>query len=1027
MSYHPIRYVCCFVGAALVLAPDASPLLGAEPAAGHASAWTTRAWKSDDGLPNNHVTGLAQTPDGYLWAATYAAPARFDGVAFEEFLPKNLGLGANQKISALALGRDGALWLGTLHGGIVRVDRTGARPVGEGLPYKPVEQLLELPDGALWVTHQGGTVARFRDGALTHFGPSKGIPRADVPSRYVCSLALDARGRLWFSKDGHVGVLRDERFVTLLRLGPANARIAPARAGGIWICSEGRLFHFDEGQPLTPQGTFASATAEVAALLEDRNGGVWIGTAASGLFHFARAKFATIATSDLRITSLIEDRKGNLWVGTVGGGLNQVRPRLVTLETDATGLPTGVVQSLAEDQTGALWATTQTGLLLHRSGDQWHTISAGPKWPGGRASALAVDAAGALWIGTRDRALHRWKDGVFTSVRRNDGLAGREIHALVAGRDGGLWIGLTSPETVQRLRHGRLETFPMPENIRVIRAMAEDTFGNLWIGSSRGMLLRIRDGQVSDETRATTGEARSIRCLRATPDGSLWIGYADESLGWWKDGRFIHLTTAQGFPEANVSQIVPDRRGWLWFAGDHGIFKVRQSALEQLALGHTPHAHFVRYGQSEGLFSLEANFGDSPGALYASDGRLLIPMRTALAVIDPRQAHEDPEPPPLLLRRVLVDEKPVAAYGGTVAARGVVDLSAPHPTLALPPAHFRLSFEFATLSYRAPENVRFRYRLAGFDRDWTAAGTARSAVYSRLPAGNYEFQVQACNGDGVWNETGTSLAFLVTPFLWQTWWFRLGALLAFTSLTGFVAWRISLRRVREKLRRLEEQAAVHKERTRIARDLHDDFGTRLTELGLIAELERSDPRDRSDLLGNIRALERDLDTIVWAVNPKNDTLDHLVGFACRVSSELLARSGIRCRLALPDDLPPRPVSPEFRHNVFLVVREAVTNVVKHSSASRVLLRVALDRDTLELQIENDGPGFSVTAAENGERNGLKNMRSRIEELGGAFAIESDPSEGTTIRLRVPLSSGASSPPFRPTVSRHNAPPLRFPS
>lgn len=967
-----------------------------------ASAWSVRAWQSDDGLPNNHVTGLAQTPDGYLWVATYSAPARFDGVKFEEFLPKDLGVGSNQKISALALARSGGLWLGTLHGGVIQLDAKGAQLFGDGLPYKPVQEIVETDDGALWITHQGGSVARLQNGKLTTFGPAQGLPAPDTPNRYVVSFATDTRGRLWFAKDGQVGVFRAEHFVTLARLSPVNARIARARDGGVWIASEGKLFRFEEGQALQSRGEFQKLGTETTALCEDSHGNVWIGTADAGLFNYDGARFQNVPTSDARIATIGEDRKGNLWVGTVGGGLDQVRPRLVTLEADAAGIPGGVVQSLVQDATGALWATTQSGLLLHRSGGAWQTISAGPKWPGGRASAVAVDRDGAVWIGTRDRALHRWKDGAFMSWRRTEGLAGREVHAIVAARNGDLWLGLSSPDVVQRLRDGRFETFPMPDGIRVIRAMAEDNAGNLWVGSSRGLLVRIRDGVVTNETRPTVGEPRSIRCLRATRDGALWIGYADESVGWLKDGRFAHVTNAQGFPEPNVSQILADGAGWLWFAGDHGIFKVRQSALEDLALGRTNRAHFIRFGRSEGLFSLEANFGDTPGAMLTADGRLWFPLRTALAVIDPRQAREDPEPPPLLLRRVLVDDRVVASYGGTVPVRDALDLGDPDATLTLPPDHFRLGFEFTTLSYRAPENARFRYRLDGFDHDWVDAGAARSVTYSRLPAGRYRFQVQACNSDGVWTEQGAALAFAVTPFAWQTWWFRLGALLAFTTATGVAVRRISLRRVRERLRQLEQQAAVQKERTRIARDLHDEFGTRLTELGLIAELERTAERGPSDLIGNIRALERDLDTIVWAVNPKNDTLDHLAGFVARVTGEFLARSGIRCRFDLPDELPARPVTPELRHNVFLVVREAVTNVVKHAAATRVKLSLTLAGDTLRLRVEDDGRGFAVATAEGGERNGLKNMRGRIEELGGELRIASDFARGTIVELEVPL-------------------------
>lgn len=975
-------------------------------------AWTRRVWRSDDGLPNNHVTGLARTPDGYLWVATYSMPARFDGTRFEAHAPKDMGLGSHQKISALAPSEDGGLWLGTLHGAVVQLDSHQLTTTAEGLPYKPVESLVEDGKRTLWISHQGGTLHRLADGVLTVLGPEHGVPLSTTPDRYVCSLAIDTSGIAWLSKDGHIGTLEGDRFQPLAQLAPANARLGAARSGGMWIYAEGQLLRLVAGQPLERLGDVpAKPGTDAHALLEDQHGHVWIGTA-GGLFHYDGRRIQLVPTSDPRISGLLEDDKGQLWVGTVGGGLNGLAPRVISLETTETGLPTGIVQSLAADASGRLWATTQSGLLLRRSpAGTWQTLSSDPAWPGGRAATVAADAHGAVWIGTRDRALHRWKDGAYSSWRRVNGLASREIHGLVVARNGDVWLALSTPDVVQRLRNGKLDTFPMPEGIRVIRAIAEDTAGNIWVGSSKGMLVRIRDGVVNDETAGTSGQPLSIRCLHATPDGSLWIGYADEGIGWWKDGRFIHISPALGLPEPNVSQIVADGTGWLWFAGDHGIFKVRQAELEALALGRTERAHFIRYGPSEGLASVEANFGDSPGAARTSDGRLWIPLRTALAVVDPSLARPDPVPPAVLLKRVTVDERTLAAYTNPVPVRDALDLREAIAPLRFAAGHHRISFEFAALAFASPENVRLRHRLEGLDESWADAGAARHATFSRLPPGRYRFHVQACNSDGVWNEAGASLAFVVAPFIWQTWWFRLGALAVLVAAIGIIVRVVSLRRMQARLRLLEQQAALHKERTRIARDLHDEFGTRLTELGLLAELERN---PSPELIAHIRTLERDLDTLVWAINPRNDTLDHLVGFVCRVAGDFLARCSLRCRFDIPDDLPARPLSPELRHHLFLVVREALNNVVKHASATLVKLSVTLEGDTLRLQIENDGPGFSVAAAEDGARNGLRNMRARIEELGGRFELTSSPRAGTVLAVHVPL------PPAQPPAGLSSA-------
>lgn len=970
------------------------------------SAWSLRVWRSDDGLPNNHVTGLARTPDGFLWVATYASPGRFDGVRFEPYAAKNFAGAPNQKITALQLNRDGGLWMGSLHGQLYLLSAKGIQAYTAGLPDKPVQTLTEDGAGTLWITLQGGLLFRLTQGKFSEFTAAEGLPDDAPPDWNVCTVARDTAGRIWWTKSGQFGPVRDGRLETAFRFRPTATRLASARDGGIWVCSGEQLFKYETDGMVREHGSYKARQLGLTptAVLEDSTGAVWIGTGDSGLFRYNGSHFESIPTSDLRITSIEEDRRGTLWVGTMGGGLNRIRPRVVELATVESGLPFAAIQSVAEDTQGGIWITTQNGLLAYRRGDTWTTISNDPAWPGGRATCVAADPNGGVWIGTRDRTLVRWDGKAFLAWRRPHGLAGREIHTLLVGKTGDLWIGQSSPDIVQRLRDGMFENFTMPPNIRVIRAIAEDQRGDVWLGTTKGMLLRISGKTVIDETRRTTGEPLSIRHLHLTADGGLWIGYADEGVGWLKDGRFFHLKSSAGFPESNVSQIVGDDAGWLWFGGDRGIFKTRQHDLEEFAQGRRPKIHSVRYAQSEGLISLEASTGDTPGSMRSRDGRIWIPMRTGLAIADPKRQVEDSSPPPVRIREMRVDDRVVAAYGGVIPVPNLVDLGSPGTTVTVPPKHLRLEIDFTALDAASPENVRFRYRLDGFDAGWVDGSMHRTVTYSRLAAGHYRFLVQACGSDGVWNAESATFAMIIQPFLWQTWWFRIGALLAFTSITAAIVRYVSLRRVRLRLQLLEQQAALHKERSRIARDLHDEFGTRLTELGLVAELERKTAGDGTDLIGNIRALERDLDTIVWAVNPKNDTLDHLVGFICRVAAEFLSRSSIRCRFDIPDDLPARPLSPELRHNLFLVVREAINNVVKHSSATLVKIGVTLERGLLQIRIENDGRGFSVSAAEASDRNGLKNMRSRIEEVGGTFHVESTPNRGTTIEIRVPLES-----------------------
>jgi signal transduction histidine kinase len=381
-------------------------------------------------------------------------------------------------------------------------------------------------------------------------------------------------------------------------------------------------------------------------------------------------------------------------------------------------------------------------------------------------------------------------------------------------------------------------------------------------------------------------------------------------------------------------------------------------------------------------------------------------------VARPDHIRDNPDPPRVLIDRVAVDGQILGLYDSRLPLRApartnAVDLRHAFRLPPLPPDHRKVDIEFTSLSYWAPANVHFRYQLRNVDADWVEARAVRAATYPRLPAGHYEFVVTACNNAGVWNERGAMVAFEVLPFFWQTWWFRFGALAVFTSTIIAVVRYVSFRRLRRDMVRLEEQASLHRERARIAKDIHDDLGANLTQIALLGELAQQD-RSTPDKAGRrietisltARQAIKALDEIVWAVNPRNDTLPHLVDYASQFAVDYLTVAGIRCRLDLPDDIPQREVSTDVRHNLFLVVKEALHNIVKHAGATEVRIRMGLGDEGLRFSIEDNGRGFDHPPDHAGA-DGLRNMRQRVADVGGRCTIESRPGAGTTVSFDIP--------------------------
>jgi len=971
--------------------------------------WLARYWQTDDGLPDNSVAGVAQTPDGYLWIGTPTGLARFDGLRFDSLSLTNVIAPPNRGVITMLRSANGALWLAMDRGGLVFLDGKASRAFTKELPNFIPFSLAEDNEGGGWISYRNGSVYHIKNNQVIAMTGQQGLPAGGEN----CALTTDQKGRVWFAKGGQVGIILNGALHTLIRLEATAIRLAPAKDGGIWLCAGFHLFKSDDQGHLQDYGEFhpENTGTTPTAILEDHEGAVWIGTSFSGLFRRDAAGFEPITTSHQGIMSLTEDSEGNIWVGTFGGGLDRIRRRTITLEGAGEGLPFSSILSMCEDRDGVIWAVTQNGVLAHKTNGVWSAIPTDSQWPGD-ATCVAADGAGSLWIGTHLRGLFCYRDGHFVNWGDVRKLDGKTLHTLLVDKKGGVWIGQETPTAIWHLQAGKLEDFPVPPNSRIIRAMVEDAAGNIWAATSKGVLLRVTDGKLEEVAPRPDQELASIRCLAATPDGTLWIGYAGWGVGCIKDGKYAEINSSQGLFDDYISHIVPDERGWLWFAANRGIFKVRQSELEAVAQGQISRVRSVHYGRSEGLPSLQGTFGDSPDALRSRDGRIWLPMQTALVVADPKSIFENPNPPPTLLTRMLVDDHLVASYDGilppgSAGESKTANLALPNIKLHVPPDHHRIEFDFAALSFNAAENVQFRYRLRGYDDQWIEIGNHRTASYPRLSGGSYAFEVTACNNAGDWNKTGSRLSLIVAPFFWQTWWFRLLVLATFTASIIAIVRYVSFRRLHRQLRLLEAQAALQKERARIAKDIHDDLGANLTQIAFLGELaqqDRAEPERAAERVGTISTTARQaiksLDEIVWAVNPRNDTLAHLLNYAGQFAVDYLRVAGIRCRLDFPEQIPGRELSTDLRHNLFLVVKESLHNIFKHADATEVRLRAVTGEHALEIFIEDNGRGFA-SAPDNALSDGLRNMQQRMADIGGTFSVESRPGSGTKIGLCLP--------------------------
>jgi len=971
--------------------------------------WRARVWRADDGLPDNRVTGLAQTPDGALWIATRGGLVRYNGATFEPFDLSALAGVIGSGVRAMYADTRGNLWLAAFREEIVKVGPDAAQrfTVAEGVPNGQLTAFAEDGAGTVWLAF-GGQVCRV-DGARLR---EVGIPDR-VGSGGRASLARDAAGRVWCALNGRVGLLVGGSFEQRLRLESRDIVVAAARAGGVWAWAGNRVYRIS-GDGKSALHAELPPGNRVGSLLEDSAGALWFGTATAGLWRHEDGRLESVETSHRHVGPLLEDREGNVWAGTFGGGLNRLRQRAMDLIGLPSGLPFEAVVSVCQDPDGVFWAVGDNGQLARGEAGSWARVEAG----GGAAACVAADRQGRVWVGTRGQGLREIgrSDGRVRTWDERDGLPSNSVRAVLVAADDSVWFTTNGATSLCHLERGALRTFAVPEAVRNIRALVQDARGVVWIGTSDGQVLKVAGDALVREPALAEAVSTSVRCLHATADGSLLIGYAERGLGILRDGRYGRLTRAQGLADDAIWQIASDRSGALWLAGAHGLCRVEWDDAAAVLAGKNTKVRSTLYGYEQGLPSLQPHYGNAPATCQTADGRVLFSTSLGLLALKPEHLRGNATAPPVLLERATLDDRPVALRESRFPLRrpvapGVIDLGGANAALRVPPDHRRLAFDFAALSYAAPENVRFRYRLDGFDETWSAPGRERAATYSRLPAGRYVFRVIAANDAGVWNETGAALAVVVTPFYWQTWWFRTGGLAAFTALVVAGAQFWSFQRLRAKLRRAEQQAALFEDRARIARDIHDELGGSLAHVKLLSEIATqpgpaADPAQENlrQITTATRQMLKSLDEIVWAINPGNDTVPHVVSYLGQHAMEFLRSAGLRCRVDLPEDPPEVWVTSDVRHHLLLVVKEALTNVVRHARARHVGLSISIESHSLRVVVEDDGVGLALPP-DGATGNGLRHMRERMQAAGGEFRLESSPGAGTRLEFQVPLGGG----------------------
>ncbi|NJL12747.1 MAG: hypothetical protein HC913_06985 [Microscillaceae bacterium] len=802
-------------------------------------------WKKGTGLPQNSVFSIFQSQDGYLWLATYDGLVRFDGLQFENFNTANVSPLLTSNFLDIVEDAQQTLWLGTNNGGLVAY-RQGVfqtYTTEQGLPDNTVAALALDAEKNLWIGTRNGLCRREGD-AFRVF-----TSKDNLSSRDITALLSGQDGTLWIGTSRGLSAYRKGQFYDYARnrivfVNKSITDICEDKQGFLWIGTQAGLVRWDKKKEKYQLFRIKQGLSDdyITKLFLDQRGSLWIGTQGGGLnrlragqlaaeqpvFEPLTVKEGLAANSVLEI---FEDREGSLWIGLSRGGLNRLQDGKFTNYTSTEGLVDNLSNCVYQDRKGGLWVGTLSGGISYFWEGQFiRSFNKDNGLSSNYVRSITEDQEGNLWVGTYGQGVNviglaqNEQNPPIRVLRFDKGLAGDIVRALLTSRDGAVWIGTKTG--LSKYQKGTFTTYTRQLGLsdNSIIGLLEDTQGNLWIGTEGAGLNCLRPDQTIVVYRIQNGLANDlVFTIFQDTQADIWVG-TKGGLTRIRKGELVSIFARDGLPNDDIHSITEDPQGRLWMSGNNGVFWVKKSELNAFAdaraQGQTapPKLKAVLYQEQEGMKSSDCAASSQPSVLRDRKGRLWYPTTEGLAMIDPARIKKNYLIPPVAIKRLLADNK---AY----PIKGLIHL---------PPGTSKFEIDFAALSFLAPDRVRYRYRMVGdyYREDWVETNNRRDAYYTNLPPGNYRFEVQAANNDGVWNRKGAVLSFYLAPYFYQTRLFFLAIAFAFIAL-ALATYFLRIRSLEQSKKALEQSVA---ERTYKIQTQYEEINQQAQELETINQI-----------------------------------------------------------------------------------------------------------------------------------------------------------------------------------------------
>lgn len=713
--------------------------------------WTTR-----NGLPHNQINSATQTPEGYLWFATWEGLVRYNGQDFRIFTPKNVPELQDHGIRHVSVGANGRLIVSTSRGGISVLEKGQWKTIDtkDGLIQNDTRASVEDNQGSIWVAHEDKGISQvLPNGQIKIYGSAQGLPDERMYAIYK-----DSENVIWAgTANGLVRIDEGQVQVFTEKQGlPKGAiyTILQAPQGGLYLGTNYGLYKIQNGEISKAITNFPNEAVISLSLDAEKN--LWIGTVNLGIMRINGLELENLNAQqglpNNRVSSLLHDHEGNLWVGTGAGLVRFADSPFVTLN-NYQGLSDNYVRAIVQMPDSSMMIGTAQGLNHYKNG-KFNQVAGSPSLKNDSILSLAPTQDGSLWVGMYSTGLIKWKDGVVQEkYDTNNPVFGTQIRALLEDRAGNIWIG--SPSGLFQKNGKKIkkitENEGLPEDYIISLFQAKS--GRIWVGTSNGLGYIDGDKVGAIDLNPYYG-AQTVFGFSEDADGALWAA-TDRAIIRIVDGKIVAIGTKDGMPVATIFQVIIDKYKNFWFTTNRGVFYVKRANLVSVANKVAPQVVAINFAEADGMVSAQCNGGSGPAAMRAMDGSIWVATAKGVSIVQPDNlARYQAPPPPVVIETVLVDDQHLSSL----------------QNVKLSSSTRKIEMFYASLSYHTPEQVRYRYRLEGFDNKWINRFAIRNVQFTNLPPGKYNFQVSASVRGGQWSEKNASFPFVIEPKWYEHLW-----------------------------------------------------------------------------------------------------------------------------------------------------------------------------------------------------------------------------------------------------------------